>query len=89
MSESDFAQRRSPGTSPSLASRIHPKRKVPAFDPHGFICATDLGHFRRDYVKEVLEDEIGELTALDQEVVDSLQQHEILSENIGKDLIAN
>ena len=43
------------------------------------------GKFRHDYVKEVLEDEIGELTALDHEVVDSLQQHEILSENIGKE----
>lgn len=65
---------------PSLADFIH--RKVPDFDPHGFICANDLGHFRRDYVEEVLEDEIGELSALDREVVDSLQQHEILSENI-------
>ena len=33
----------------------------------------------------MLEDETGELTALDQEVVDSLQKHEILSENIGKE----
>ncbi len=66
---------------PSLVDFI--RRKSPGFDPHGFICAADLGNFRRDYVKEVLEDEIGELSALDQEVVDSLQQHEILSENIG------
>ena len=36
-------------------------------------------------MKDVLEDEIGELSALDQEVVDSLQEHEILSENIGKE----
>ena len=33
----------------------------------------------------MLEDEIGELSALDQEVIDSLQEHEILSENIGKE----
>jgi uncharacterized membrane protein len=45
----------------------------------------DLGPFRRDYVKEVLEEEIGELSALDQEVIDSLQEREILSENIGKE----
>jgi uncharacterized membrane protein len=68
---------------PSLLDFI--QKKVPAFDPHGFICFNDLGTFRRDYVKEVLQAEIGELTALDQEVIDSLQQHEILSENIGKD----
>jgi uncharacterized membrane protein len=68
---------------PSLLDFI--QKKVPAFDPHGFICLNDLGAFRRDYLKEVLQDEIGELTALDQEVIDSLQQHEILSENIGKE----
>ena len=33
----------------------------------------------------MLEDEIGELSVLDQEVVDSLQEREILSENIGKE----
>jgi uncharacterized membrane protein len=35
-------------------------------------------------VKEVLEDEIGELSALDQEVIESLEQHEILSSDIIK-----
>ena len=68
---------------PSLLVFI--QKRVPNFDPHGFVCHDDLGRFRRDYVKEVLQDEIGELSALDQEVVDSLQAHEILSENIGKE----
>jgi uncharacterized membrane protein len=68
---------------PSLLDFI--QKRVPAFDPHGFICFNDLGALRRDYVKEVLQNEIGELSALDQEVIDSLQQHEILSENIGKE----
>jgi uncharacterized membrane protein len=35
-------------------------------------------------VKEVLEDEIGELSALDNEVIQSLEQHEILSADISK-----
>ena len=35
-------------------------------------------------MKHVLEDEFGELTALDHEVIESLQQHELLSENIEK-----
>jgi hypothetical protein len=68
---------------PSLLDFI--QKKVPDFDPHGFICFNDLGVFRRDYVKEVLQEEVGELSALDQEVIDSLQEHEILSENIGKE----
>jgi len=67
---------------PSLLEFI--QKRVPGFDPKSFICLDDLGQFRRDYVKEVLEDEIGELSVLDQEVIDSLQAHEILSENIGR-----
>lgn len=67
---------------PSLSDFI--KKKAPQWDGKGFICLDDLGKFRRDYVKEVLEDEIGELSALDNEVIESLQQHEILSSDISK-----
>src|SRR5437762_9445641 len=67
---------------PSLSDFI--RKKAPHWDGKGFICYDDLGKFRRDYVKEVLQDEIGELSALDNEVVESLQQHEILSSDISK-----
>jgi uncharacterized membrane protein len=67
---------------PSLFEFI--KKKLPDIDNKTFICFQDLGEFRKDYVKEVLEDEIGELSALDQEVVESLEQHEILSADISK-----
>src|SRR5437899_4718143 len=67
---------------PSLVEFI--KKRVPECDDKGFICLDDLGEFRKDYVKEVLQDEIGELSALDQEVIESLQQHEILSSDISK-----
>src|SRR5215211_6157208 len=67
---------------PSLLEFI--KKKVPDVDSKAFICFEDLGEFRKDYVKEVLEDEIGELSALDQEVIQSLEQHEILSSDIIK-----
>jgi uncharacterized membrane protein len=50
----------------------------------GFICFDDLGEFRKNYVKEVLRDEIGELSALDHQVIESLQQHEILSSDLSK-----
>jgi len=64
--------------------RIHFKKKIARLDTKGFICLDDLGEFRKDYIKEVLEDEIGELSALDQEVIESLEQHEILSADIEK-----
>src|SRR6266511_2253272 len=67
---------------PSLLEFI--KKKFPDLDSKAFICLDDLGEFRKDYIKEVLEDEIGELSALDHEVIESLQQHEILSADIEK-----
>src|SRR5437762_13018254 len=67
---------------PSLLEFI--KKRMPDLDGNGFICLDDLGEFRKDYVRAVLQDEIGELSTLDQEVVESLQQHEILSSDISK-----
>jgi uncharacterized membrane protein len=67
---------------PSLLEFI--KKKFPDLDSKAFICLDDLGKFRKDYIKEVLEDEIGELSALDQEVIESLEQHEVLSSDISK-----
>jgi uncharacterized membrane protein len=67
---------------PSLLEFI--KKRMPGWDGNGFICLDDLGEFRKEYVKEVLQEEIGELSALDHEVIESLQQHEILSSNISK-----
>jgi len=67
---------------PSLAEFI--KKRRPDWDDKGFICLDDLGDFRKDYVKEVLQDEIGELSALDNEVIQSMEEHEILSSDISK-----
>ena len=67
---------------PSLLKFI--RNRIPNWDGKGFICFEDLGEFRKNYVKEVLQDEIGELSALDHEVIESLQQHEILSSDISK-----
>jgi uncharacterized membrane protein len=49
----------------------------------GFICLDDLNRFRREYIEDVLEEERGTLSKLDQEFVDSLAEQEILSKNIN------
>src|ERR1043165_6289985 len=72
---------------PSLLEFI--KNKLPDLDSKAFVCFEDLGDFRKDYVKEVLEDEIGELSALDNEVIQSLEQHEMLSSDISKQFERN
>jgi uncharacterized membrane protein len=66
---------------PSLLDCI--KKHHPEWDGTGFVCFDDVGDCRKEYVKEVLQEEIGELSALDEEVVESLRQHEIISENIS------
>jgi uncharacterized membrane protein len=60
------------------------KKRLPDCDSKDFICFDDLGNFRKEYVKEVLQEEIGELSTLDNEVVESLRQHELVSSDIGK-----
>src|SRR5881227_4124623 len=65
---------------PSLLEFI--KKRMPDIEGKDFICLEDLGKFRKEYVKDVLEDELGELSTLDNEVIESLQQHEILASNI-------
>lgn len=72
---------------PSLLEFI--KKRLPNLDSKGLICRDDLGEFRKGYTKEVLEDEIGELSALDKEVVESLHQHEILSSDLSKQFERN
>src|SRR5437899_2857981 len=67
---------------PSLLEFI--KKRLPDLDSKAFICLDDLGEFRKDYIKEVLEDEIGELSALDQEVIESLEEDDILTSYIEK-----
>ncbi len=69
---------------PSLAAFI--KKRAPQWDGEGFICFDDLAKFRQDYVREVLEDEVGELSALDHEVIESLREHELVSTDISKEL---
>ncbi len=70
---------------PSLVEYI--KKQIPEWDNNGFICFNDLGEFRQGYVKEILQDEIGELSALDNEVIESLKEHEILSSDISKEFV--
>src|SRR5262249_49132122 len=67
---------------PSLFAFI--KQRVPDVDSKTFICFEDLDNFRKDYVTEILKEEVGELSALDHEDIQSLEQHEILSADVSK-----
>ena len=58
----------------------------PGWGEGQYICRDDLAIYRRRYVEELLEDERGELNALDREVLDSLAKHETISQ-LPSDLI--
>lgn len=55
----------------------------PNLDPHQFVCRQDRARFRARVITETLEEEKGELSALDVEIVQSLRQHETLSRNVA------
>jgi uncharacterized membrane protein len=65
---------------PKIIERI--REEKPDLPAQGFICRGDLDRFRSSYVSELLTRERGELTRLEQDVVQSLADHETLAENI-------
>lgn len=72
---------------PSLFDRI--KADYPDLPAEGYICGEDLDRFRSRYVSELLGQERGELTKLEQDVVQSLADHETLAENIEAEFVGH
>jgi uncharacterized membrane protein len=66
---------------PTLHETI--KRKYLDWSPQDVICLPCLNHLRADYVQDVLETEKGELSAIEEEVIKSLRDQELLSENLN------
>ncbi len=65
---------------PRLAERI--AREVPGWSADGHICLEDLNRFRARYVETLLEEGVGEITALEQSVVERIARHETLATNV-------
>ena len=57
-------------------------RDHPDWSPNAFICRADLSRYNTDYVKALIESEKGELSSIENEVLDSLRQHELLAMNV-------
>jgi uncharacterized membrane protein len=60
--------------------------ELPDWTPEGFVCRPDLNRFRYAYVSSLLESERGELSSLEEEVVKSLHEHEILARDMEEAL---
>jgi uncharacterized membrane protein len=68
---------------PSLADYV--RQKHPAIRSDDYINRRTVDDLRGQYIAELLQDERGELSGLEQEVVESLKTHETLAENVETD----
>lgn len=59
------------------------RKKYPGWSQNDLMCLSCLNHFRVEYVQDILETEKGELSSLEEEVVKSLREQELLSKNIN------
>ncbi len=55
----------------------------PNWSLDGYICHDELNQYRGTYVQHVLIQEKGELTDFEHDVIASLREHDILTENLG------
>jgi uncharacterized membrane protein len=68
---------------PALVRLI--EKEHPDWQASGFICLPDLNRYRMKYVRQVLEAEVGEISVLESEVLESMKKNELLSTNIYAD----
>jgi uncharacterized membrane protein len=54
-------------------------------DLSGFICTEDLNKLRGRYVEKILEEEKGQLSSFDKEVLESIINKDLLSKNVTQD----
>ncbi|WDQ16755.1 DUF1003 domain-containing protein [Rhodopirellula sp. P2] len=66
---------------PLVAERI--AADCPQWNADAYICQTDINHYRSLYVQNVLEQERGELTTLEKDVIESLREHDVLTQNLN------
>ncbi|WP_283434611.1 DUF1003 domain-containing protein [Neorhodopirellula lusitana] len=66
---------------PLVADRITAEH--PDWNVEGYICQGDLNHYRSLYVQNVLEQERGELSTLERDVIESLREHDVMTQNLN------
>jgi uncharacterized membrane protein len=59
------------------------RKEHPTWSSSGVICLSDLNSFRAKRVKDILESEKGEISNVEEQVLKSLKEHELLSMNVN------
>ncbi|TLM98349.1 DUF1003 domain-containing protein, partial [bacterium] len=60
-------------------------KKYPDLASRDAICLSCLQHIRDEYVKDLLDAETGELSALGKEAIQSVHEQELLTKNINRE----
>jgi uncharacterized membrane protein len=71
------------GLRPALTDFI--RQTHPALPTEGYVQRRTIEEFRSRYIASLLREERGELTTLENEVLESLESHDVLTENIVDD----
>lgn len=58
----------------------------PDFNADSYISVDKLNEYRRRYITQLIEQEVGEVSELEKDVINSIQTNKILSENIEEDI---
>jgi len=80
-----------PGHNAVAASLVQPniealiKKRKPDWSSDGFLCNACLNSFRTQFVREQMEQERGELSALEHEVLETLHKSESVVEDLNRE----
>jgi len=72
------------GIRPSIFALI--KSDTPDFDEGSLISIEELNKYRKRYLEGILKDEVGELSHLEQDVLKSISDNELMSANIEPEI---
>jgi uncharacterized membrane protein len=61
----------------------------PDFTDESYVAVGKVNTYRKQYLEQLLEKELGEISVLEKEVLDSIQENEVLSTNIEEELQEN
>jgi uncharacterized membrane protein len=59
------------------------KESFPDWDDKGYVCVNDLHKSRGEFVEYIMKKELGEVEELENEVVTSLREQELVSKNVN------
>jgi uncharacterized membrane protein len=60
------------------------KQEYPDFNENSFVSIADVNKYRKKYIEQLVQQEVGELSSLEKEVVKSITDQELLSDNIDE-----